>query len=123
MFWVGRAKPQLDRGRASSGKFVVPSAATVSAGASVLDPCTPPVERLSPVFAPGDNSYPLINYEYALVSKRQADPDKAAALPQPLPWAVSLEGGNAPTCLDAVGFIPLPDVIRALSENQINSIE
>jgi phosphate transport system substrate-binding protein len=120
---VAAAKLGTVRLKNQSGKFVLPTAVTVSAGASVLDPRTPPDERLSLVFAPGDNSYPLINYEYAIVSKRQADPDKAAALRQFLLWAVSLEGGNAPKYLDAVGFIPLPDFIRALSENQINSIE
>jgi hypothetical protein len=35
---------------------------------------------------------------------------------------IALEGGNAAKYLDAVGFIPLPDFIRALSENQINAI-
>ena len=48
--------------------------------------------------------------------------ETAAALREFLLWAISLEGGNAPKYLDAVGFIPLPDFIRALSENQINLI-
>jgi phosphate transport system substrate-binding protein len=105
-----------------AGKFVLPNADTVSAGASMLDPRTPPDERLSLVFAPGDQSYPLVNYEYAVVSKNQANTDTAGALRQFLLWAVSLQGGNAPKYLDPVGFIPLPDFIRALSENQINLI-
>jgi phosphate transport system substrate-binding protein len=57
-----------------------------------------------------------------MVSTRQADPETAAALRNFLLWAVSLEGGNAPKYLNAVGFIPLPDFIRALSESQINAI-
>jgi phosphate transport system substrate-binding protein len=120
---IATAKLGTVRLKNQSGKFVLPTTATVTAGASELDPRTPPDERLSLVFAPGDSSYPLINYEYAIVSKRQGDQEKAAALRQFLLWAVSLEGGNAPKYLDAVGFIPLPDFIRALSENQINSIE
>ncbi len=106
-----------------SGKFLLPTTETISQAASVLDSRTPPDERLSLVFAPGDQSYPLINYEYAVVSTRQADPLRAAALRRFLLWAVSLEGGNAPRYLDAVGFIPLPDFIRALSERQIDSIK
>ena len=106
-----------------NGKFLLPTAETISAGASELDPRTPSDERLSLVFAPGDNSYPLVNYEYAVVSIRQPDPASAAALRQFLLWAVAAEGGNAPKYLDAVGFIPLPDFIRALSENQINRIK
>jgi hypothetical protein len=40
-----------------------------------------------------------------------------------LRWAISLQGGNAATQLDAVGFIPPPTFIRALSENQIDLIK
>jgi phosphate transport system substrate-binding protein len=106
-----------------SGRFVLPSADTISAAASVLDPRTPADERLSLVFAPGDDSYPLINYEYAVASVRQANSDAAAALRHFLLWAVSINGGNAQQYLSPVGFIPLPDFIRALSENQINRIK
>lgn len=77
---------------------------------------------MSLVFAAGDNSYPLINYEYVVVSARQRDPAAAAALRRLLSWAVALDGGNAGKYLDAVGFIPLPDFIRALSEKQIDLI-
>lgn len=105
-----------------SGKFVLPDAETISTGASVLDPRTPADERLSLVFAPGDASYPLVNYEYVVVAAKQPDTATAAALRQFLLWAVSSTGGNAPAYLDAVGFIPLPDFIRGLSENQINRI-
>jgi phosphate transport system substrate-binding protein len=106
-----------------AGKFVLPTAETVSNGASALDPRTPPDERLSLVFAPGDQSYPLVNYEYAVVSTRQPDADTAAALRKFLLWAISLQGGNSTKYLDPVGFIPLPDFIRALSENQINAVK
>ena len=44
------------------------------------------------------------------------------ALRRFLLWAISLQGGNAPKYLDQVGFIPLPDFIRALSEKQIEQI-
>lgn len=105
-----------------AGQFLLPTADTVSAAASELDPRTPADERLSLAFAPGHNSYPLINYEYAVVSAQQPDPGTAAAIRHFLLWAVAIEGGNAPKYLDAVQFIPLPDFIRALSENQINRI-
>ncbi len=105
-----------------SGRFLLPTPQTIAMAASALDARTPPDERLSLVFAPGEQSYPLIAYEYAVVSMRQASPQAAAALRSFLLWAVSLEGGNAPRFLDAVGFIALPDFIRALSENQIDSI-
>jgi phosphate transport system substrate-binding protein len=106
-----------------AGKFLLPTAETVSAAASTLDPRTPADERLSLAFAPGDNSYPLINYEYAVVSTRQPDAATAAAIRDFLLWSISADGGNAPKYLDAVQFIPLPDFIRALSENQANRIQ
>jgi phosphate transport system substrate-binding protein len=105
-----------------SGKFLKPTPATIDAAASSLDPRTPPDERLTLVFAPGDESYPLINYEYAVVSSRQPDGETADALRHFLLWAISLQGGNASKYLDQVGFIPLPDFIRALSEKQIAQI-
>jgi phosphate transport system substrate-binding protein len=105
-----------------SGKFLLPTPETISKGASELDQRTPPDQRLTLAFAPGDKSYPLINYEYLIVSKQQADPETAGALRGFLRWAVSAEGGNAPKYLDMVGFIPLPTFIRALSENQIDLI-
>jgi phosphate transport system substrate-binding protein len=106
-----------------SGQFLLPTAETISKGASELDPRTPPDERLTLVFAPGERSYPLINYEYMVVSTKQADPQTAEALRHFLLWAISAEGGNAPKYLDTVGFIPLPTFIRALSENQIDRIK
>ena len=106
-----------------SGKFLLPTADTISKGASQLDRRTPADERLTLVFAPGDDSYPLINYEYVVVSTRQTSAATADALRHFLLWAVSADGGNAAKYLDAVGFIPLPTFIRALSENQIDLIK
>jgi phosphate transport system substrate-binding protein len=105
-----------------SGRFLLPTPETVSAAASMLDSRTPPDERLSLVFAPGAQSYPLINYEYVVVSRRQADGATAAALRGFLLWTISLDGGNAGKYLDTVGFIPLPDFIRGMSEHQIGLI-
>jgi phosphate transport system substrate-binding protein len=105
-----------------SGQFLLPTADTVSDAASNLDQRTPADERLSLVFAPGDNSYPLINYEYAVVSTQQPDPSTAAAIRQFLLWSIALDGGNSEKYLNSVRFIPLPDFIRALSEKQINRI-
>jgi phosphate transport system substrate-binding protein len=105
-----------------NGKFVLPTARTVSAAASELDPRTPPDERLSLVDAPGDDSYPLVNYEYAVVSITQPNPETAEAIRSFLLWSIAVDGGNATAFVDAVGFIPLPDFIRAMREKQIGRI-
>lgn len=104
------------------GNFVLPSTATISAAAASLTSRTPPDERLTLVFAPGRESYPLINYEYAIVSNRQPSAQIAAALRDFLLWCISPSGGSAARLLDPVRFIPLPTAIRAKSELQIAAI-
>jgi phosphate transport system substrate-binding protein len=106
-----------------AGKFLLPTPATVAAGASTLDPRTPPDERLSLVYAPGANSYPLIGYEYAIVSARQPNASTAAAIREFLSWAIDSCGGSSQKNLSSVRFIALPEYIRALSIVQIEKIQ
>jgi phosphate transport system substrate-binding protein len=106
-----------------AGKFLLPTSETVSAGASALDSRTPPDERLSLVYAPGENSYPLIGYEYAIVSKKQPNPPVAAAIRKFLSWSIDSSNGSASKNMSAVRFIPLPDYIRALTILQIQKIQ
>lgn len=106
-----------------AGKFLLATQQSIADGAAELDPRTPPYERISLVFAPGDNSYPLINYEYAVVSKSQPNTAMAEALRHFLTWAIAETGGNSQDYLKPVGFIALPDFIRALSEAQIGKIK
>jgi phosphate transport system substrate-binding protein len=105
-----------------AGKFLLPTPQSIADAAEQLDPRTPPYERISLVYAPGENSYPLINYEYAVVSKSQPDGATAGAVRAFLHWAISASGGNSEKYLGPVGFIPLPDFIRGLSEAQIHEI-
>jgi len=105
-----------------AGKFLLPTAQSIADAAAQLDPRTPDYERISLVFAPGNDSYPLINYEYAVVAKSQPDAATAGALRAFLQWAISQTGGNSQSYLAPVGFIPLPDFIRGLSETQIAAI-
>jgi phosphate transport system substrate-binding protein len=106
-----------------AGKFLLPTPQSIADAAAQLDPRTPAYERISLIFAPGDDSYPLINYEYAVVSKRQPDAATASALRSFLQWAIAETGGNDAKYLAPAGFIPLPDFIRGLSEAQIQEIQ
>jgi phosphate transport system substrate-binding protein len=105
-----------------NGKFLLPTLPTITAAAAELTPRTPPDERLTLVFAPGSDSYPLINYEYAIVSERQPSKQVAQAIGDFLEWCVSPQGGNAESFLKPVHFIALPASIRARSEMQIAKI-
>jgi len=109
--------------KSQAGKFLLPTPQSIADAAAQLDPRTPSYERISLVFAPGGNSYPLINYEYAVVSRSQPDAATAGAVRAFLSWAISATGGNSDKYLKSVGFIPLPDFIRGLSEAQINEIK
>jgi phosphate transport system substrate-binding protein len=105
-----------------AGRFLMPDARTVSAAAGEMVAKTPADERISLIFAPGANSYPIINYEYAIVSRQQANPEVAAALRKFMLWAIDLKGGNSAHYLDQVRFIPLPASVSALSKKQIEQI-
>ncbi len=106
-----------------AGRFLLPTPETVRAGASELDPRTPPDQRLSLVYAPGANSYPLIGYEYVIVSTKQPNSATAAAIREFLSWALDTCDGSSQKNLSAVQFIALPEYIRALSIVQIEKIQ
>lgn len=104
------------------GNFVLPTPETITAAADALYKTTPPDERISLVFAPGANSYPIINYEYAIINQKQANAATATAVKNFLTWALSSTGGGSATYLNKVHFQPLPAAIVQLSQNQINKI-
>lgn len=103
-----------------SGQYVLPTPQTIDAAAAALVPQTPPSEALSLIYAPGQSAYPLINYEYAIVTQQQASSQIAAAVKAFLTWALTT--GNAPTYLNQVHFVPLPTAIVKLSETQVAKI-
>lgn len=105
-----------------SGEFLLPTPETIGAAAASLTPRTPADERLTLVNAPGEQAYPLINYEYAIVSTKQADPATAAALRKFLLWAIAPDETNE-KYLTENHFIPLPAHIWVLSHDQIEMIK
>ena len=104
------------------GKFVLPDATTAGAAVAEVGPKTPPDERISLIYAPGGQSYPIINYEYAIVKTQQPSAAVAKAVKDFLGWSIDPKGGNAPQYMKAVGFVALPGTILTLSNYQINLI-
>ena len=102
-----------------SGRFVLPEPRTIQAAVDAMAARTPADERISLVFAPGAESYPIINYEYAIVNANQ-NGNTAAAVKEFFGWALS--HGNSPYFMKQVGFVPLPPAIVKLSEAQIAKI-
>jgi phosphate transport system substrate-binding protein len=105
-----------------AGEFVLPTRDTIMAGAASLGARTPPDERLTLVFAPASGSYPLVNYEYAVVSTKQPDPATAAAIRRFLLWTIVPSEDNE-AWLTGAHFIPLPPHTWELSQAQIQSIK
>lgn len=105
-----------------AGKFVLPTPTTISAAASQMTAKTPHDERISLIFAPGEDSYPIINYEYAIVNARQPNAAAANAVRALLSWAIDPHGGNANEFMSKVNFVALPPEIATLSRAQINKI-
>ena len=104
------------------GEFLLPTPQAIEAAAAALWPRTPQDERLTLVNAPGANAYPLINYEYAVVTKKQPSPETAAALRSFLLWAIAPDETNAKYLANA-NFIPLPAHVWVLSHDQIEEIK
>jgi phosphate transport system substrate-binding protein len=107
----------------AAGKFVLPTGSSIAAAAGALDKQTPEDGRISLVFAPGANSYPIINFEYAIVNTKQVNADTAATLKKFLTWAISPDGGQSESFLSQVHFLPLPASIAAKSKALIAKIQ
>ncbi|MGA7964506.1 MAG: phosphate ABC transporter substrate-binding protein PstS [Gammaproteobacteria bacterium] len=104
------------------GNFVLPEPRTVKAAAAAMVPKTPADQRISLIFAPGKWSYPIINYEYALVNSHQPSKEMAESLRKFLVWAISPAGGNAMPFMKKVHFVPLPPSAALQSMEQISKI-
>ncbi len=123
-FFADVAKANLGTAalKSYSGEFLLPTPETIAAAAAALGPRTPPDERLTLVNAPGANAYPLVNYEYAIISKIQPNPEVAQALRKFLLWAIAPDETNE-KYIEAEHFIALPAHIWVLSHDQIMTIK
>jgi phosphate transport system substrate-binding protein len=102
------------------GHFTYPTAATIQAEVNNFVAITPPNETISMIFGPGGDTYPLVNYEYAIVSRHQRSSATAAQLRDFLNWVITK--GNDASFVDQVNFQPLPQDLQTLSKAQIGLI-
>ncbi|MGH9606758.1 MAG: phosphate ABC transporter substrate-binding protein PstS [Terracidiphilus sp.] len=105
-----------------AGNFELATPKTAADAAAEMVGKTPTDERVSLIFAPGADSYPIINYEYALVKSDQPSGELASALRNFFNWAISSTGGNSPKFLDPLHYSPLPSSVMKLSSAQIAKI-
>ena len=104
-----------------AGQFVLPTAQAIRTEAESLVAATPKDERVSLIYGPAPNAYPIINYEYAIVNRKQSSPAMAKEVRHFLTWALTT--GNQGTYLGQVHFMPLPQAIVTLSEAQIAKVQ
>jgi phosphate transport system substrate-binding protein len=81
---------------------------------------TPTNETISMVDGPAAGGYPIVNYEYAIVSVRQRSATTARDIKTFLHWIITT--GNSAQYLDQVRFQPLPSLVVSLCDAQIAKI-
>jgi phosphate transport system substrate-binding protein len=104
----------------ASGKYLLPEAKSIEAEAAGFASQTPADQVISLINGPAADGYPIVNYEYAVVSSSQKDAATAQTLQAFLHWVVT--DGGSPKFLDKVHFQPLPAPVLKLSEAQIAQI-
>jgi len=101
----------------SAGRYVLPTASTIQAGLASFTN-TPDNGTISLINGSAAQAYPVINYEYAIVSTAQPSATLAQDLRAFLSWA--LTSGTAQ--LGPVNFQPLPASVVTQAQAQIAKI-
>jgi phosphate transport system substrate-binding protein len=106
----------------SAGNFTLPTAAAITDSVDSFVSLTPPNETISMIDGPSADGkgYPVVNYEYAVVSTKQPRAAQASAIRAFLTWTITT--GNRPAYLSTVGFQPLSAALVALGEAQIAEV-
>ena len=104
----------------SAGNFTLPTSTAILDSVRSFVSITPPNETISVIEGPAADGYPIVNYEYAIVSTRQPSAAKAAAIKAFLNWVITT--GNASSYLNHAGFQPLPATLVSLGADQIREI-
>jgi phosphate transport system substrate-binding protein len=107
----------------SKGQYVLPTATSIAAEAAGFVKKTPANGTISLIYGPISGGYPIINYEYAIVSNDQSSSSDAKNIRSVLEWAINPNQGAESTYLSQVDFLPLPTKVTAQSVKQILSIQ
>jgi len=105
------------------GQYLVPSQSTIAAEAAGFTKKTPPSGTISLIYGNINNGYPIVNYEYAIVSNQQTSSSTAKNIRSVLEWAINPKYGANSSYLSQVNFQPLPAKVEAQSIKQILGIK
>ena len=109
--------------RNGDGQFVVPTPKSAELESAAYQKLTPASGTISMVNGRVKGGYPIVNYEYAIVNKRQASASTAKAVRSLLEWCINEKDGNSGQYLSQVRFDALPPSVRAQSAKQIHQIQ
>ncbi len=102
------------------GGFAQPTPSAISAALSSFSGSTPANGAQPLINTSAATGYPIINYEYAVVQKKQPTAAEAKALKDFLTW--TLTTGSTSKFLSAVNFEPLPSGVQTIAKSLIASI-
>ncbi len=106
----------------SSGNYELPDASSINAAAASFVATTPVNGSISLIDAAAPTAYPIINYEYAIVSTHQPSAAKAETIKALLNWILTPADGSSPAYLANVGFQPLPSQVAMIARALIAKI-
>ncbi|HXY27518.1 MAG TPA: phosphate ABC transporter substrate-binding protein PstS, partial [Acidimicrobiales bacterium] len=107
----------------ANGQYVMPNTSSIAAEAAYYVKKTPANGTISLIYGAAKGGYPIINYEYAIVSADQPSTSTAKNIRSVLEWAVNPKQGSATSYLSQVNFQPLPAKVAAQSVKQILGIQ
>jgi phosphate transport system substrate-binding protein len=107
----------------SKGQYVLPTSTAIAAEAAGFIKKTPANGTISLIYGPISNGYPIVNYEYGIVSTNQSSSSSAKNVRSVLEWAINPKDGSATSYLSQVDFLALPAKVYAQSIKQILAIK
>jgi phosphate transport system substrate-binding protein len=107
----------------AKGQYELPTQAAIAAEAAAFVKKTPANGTISLIYGPANGGYPIINYEYAIVSTHQSSTSTAKTIRSFLEWAINPKDGAATSYLAQVNFQQLPATVQAQSVKQILAIQ
>lgn len=105
-----------------AGKFVNANATTVAAAVNAVASQVPANLAQPIIDEPGDQAYPIVNFEYLIVNNNQTDATKALAIRTFLAWATDSSGGAQDAYLSKVNFLALPHSVTPKVKTAIAKI-
>ena len=96
-----------------AGTYLTPTATTLAAAVTAGAASIPANLALSLIYQDGAQSYPIVNFEYAVVNTTQSSSDAALALRTFFDWTIDPNGGSTATFLAKENFVGLQAAVPA----------